>query len=298
MKRHLLILAPAYIVFTFIVACGGGSEDPPPVASLPKITNDFKCAANRFDDALKKCKSGVGDILPLLLAQQQQGGQSDASLAILIASMNKGQSQAPTPIALPNGDACPKPQVDNSSSCKDDMITAFLLMKSSTKTDGTLAINDPAYRKWIELKIRQYIQVASMQFNLNPQQQLYLGTTIMGALNSGALNGAIAAGDLSVLNSYLNTPQMAALASTPTPAPQGWPISTPGLNTGNQGFYNSGAVSTPGTGTSTRLTLNVGQGARAVVEDSSKVQQTVGVNQLRQVPKGVGLPSRAIAPRL
>ncbi len=298
MKRHLIILAPVYLLFTFIVACGGGSEAPPEAKTLPGITKAGLCATKRLGDALKMCKDGVKDVLPLLLAQQQQGGGKDASLALLLSAIKKPQPAPPVPpAALSNDDACPRDEKDGD--CGTNLTTSLLLLKATQKSDGTMAINDPAYRKWIELTIRQFIQVASLQFKLNPMQQLYLGTQITAALNSGALNG-VGTGDLSVLNSYLNTPQMQALA-TQTQAP----IYTPGLNGGNgNGMMANGAVSTPPTGRSTSLNLNSGSATGSnkslVTENSSKQNggtnsrgQMVDVSQLRAA-RGVGLPSSSV----
>ncbi len=307
MKRHLRILAPVYVVFTFIVACGGGSDEPLPVTAIPKVTNEVKCAFNRLDDAMNKCKSGVGDILPLLLSQQNGGGNSGTQTALLLQMMNKPKRKQPAP-ALPNGDNCPQPQVDNETSCKDDMVTAFLLLKSSHLSDGSMAINDPIVRKRLEDVIKKFIAVASMQFQLNPMQQMHLGLSLNNALNSGALNGALAAGDLSILNSYLNTPQMRALASpTPAAAPNGWPVSTPGIGTNTNTAYSTPGVpvSTGAAGSSTRLTLGIGSGtntaSRSLVTDdtpkSPVVQQTVSNTSLMRA-KGYGLPRRAVAPKL
>jgi hypothetical protein len=307
MKRHLLILSPV-LFFVAIVGCGGGDDKPaPPLASNKQTTPEILCASHRLDDAFKKCQSGIGDILPLLL-QGQQSGNNPQNMALIAAALSKpNKNPAPPPVQIgPGGLACAQPQVDSSTSCNDDLKTALVLWTSAPKKDGSLAINDPFYKNALYLQMKAKFAMAAQQMGLNPQQQLIMAAQLQSSFNNSPLAGTLGANS-SLINSYL-PPTTAAY--TPAANTTYNSALNSGLNSGTSlglGFNSATTgtgTSAPTAGQSMHLSLNPASRATTTsavksftVEDSAKpaastTRQMVDMSELAKA-RGIGLPARS-----
>lgn len=204
MRKLAAIFSP--VLLAFFVACGGGGDSPPPLSSLPQVTPEIKCADFRLDDALNKCKSDVSSQLPLLLANQGGNGDDPGRGALLAALLaNRNRNTPPPPPAPPGDPSCSRPQVDNKTSCNDDLITALLLWKSAPKKDNSLAIYDPLYRRYLFLKLRGFLNQSAQQMGLNRAQGLQLADRLKDSFTSNVLSrSGLSPSEVGGLSNYLN----------------------------------------------------------------------------------------------
>lgn len=254
------------------------------VTQNPTTTTQILCADQRLSDAMNKCKSSVTMMLPMLLNQNGGGGDGDdKQRALMMALMAKGMGGS-TPSAPP-GNGCPR-QSDAGTSCNDDLITTMMLWQSAHKNDGSPAMSDPWYQKYLMSRVQGFVADSAKEMKLGPIDMLKVGTALSAALSQGALRHPAAGAFASVTGALVDrtggAPQFAA-GSPPkvTGPPQ---VTTPRLSDGKALAMVGGGTggSAFGGGTDT---------------GSTGPRQTIGFADLHEA-RNVGLkPSAIPAPK-